>query len=616
MKLNYRPEIDGLRAIAVLAVILFHSHAQFLPSGYLGVDVFFVISGYLITQIIYQEMQNNTFSFIHFYQRRIKRIIPASLTVLIFTVLVSHFLFFAEDAYEVRQSAFWALLFSANLFFADASADYFTHTVQDKPLLHFWSLSVEEQFYFIFPLVLFLLFKYQKQNIQRVLFWLISLSLGYAIIYAESSSYYLLLTRAYQLLIGAFLVFIPNRILPRCLTYFSILFLVFILIFPKIDNHLVVIFKSLMVSFLTAVILFQDKSSFLSHSFLVKIGKISYSLYLWHWVFLAFAHYIFGHQEALSLKVLLICWVLTLIFSIFCYLKIENPIRRNKNFKFKPFFILFFVYVSLAFTLIWLNQKKLHQEINNYAVTTDKTICHDRIEEHLCKRGIENQKSTVLIIGDSHIAQYNRFFDKIGKHEGWTADVISVSQCGWLMQEREWYFSGNKRQIKKCLNMHDYAIKNISKYNYVITSAFWYEMLKNENIRFDLPLYTQETEQIVIDKLKKHFSELGKLNIPVYVLADNYSLKKYSYKKARFQVLNGYQIEYLYLDEQKRINQLVKDLVAPYPNIHWIDEHLNLIPKNFEFNGLPIYYDEDHFNPYGAEKLAEQFIKSGAKLIK
>lgn len=164
--------------------------------------------------------------------------------------------------------------------------------------------------------------------------------------------------------------------------------------------------------------------------------------------------------------------------------------------------------------------------------------------------------------------------------------------------------------------MHDYAIKNISKYNYVITSAFWYEMLKNENIRFDLPLYTQETEQIVIDKLKKHFSELGKLNIPVYVLADNYSLKKYSYKKARFQVLNGYQIEYLYLDEQKRINQLIKDLIAPYPNIHWIDEHLNLIPKNFEFNGLPIYYDEDHFNPYGAEKLAEQFIKSGAKLIR
>lgn len=616
MKLNYRPEIDGLRAIAVLAVILFHSHAQFLPSGYLGVDIFFVISGYLITQIIYQEMQNNTFSFVYFYQRRIKRIIPASLTVLIFTVLVSHFLFFAEDAYEVRQSAFWALLFSANLFFADASADYFTHTVQDKPLLHFWSLSVEEQFYFIFPLVLFLLFKYQKQNIQRVLFWLISLSLGYAIIYAESSAYYLLPTRVYQLLIGAFLVFIPNRILPRYLICFSILFLIFILIFPKIDNHLVVIFKSLMVSLLTAVILFQDKSSFLSHSFLVKIGKISYSLYLWHWIFLAFAHYIFGHQEALSLKVLLICWVLTLIFSIFCYLKIENPIRRNKNFKFKPFFILFFVYVSLAFTLIWLNQKKLHQEINNYAVTTDKTICHDRIEEHLCKRGIENQKSTVLIIGDSHIAQYNRFFDKIGKHEGWTADVISVSQCGWLMQEREWYFSGNKRQIKKCLNMHDYAIKNISKYNYVITSAFWHEMLKNENIRFNLPLYTQETEQIVIDKLKKHFSELGKLNIPVYVLADNYSLKKYSYKKARFQVLNGYQIEYLYLDEQKRINQLVKDLVAPYPNIHWIDEHLNLIPKNFEFNGLPIYYDEDHFNPYGAEKLAEQFIKSGAKLIR
>lgn len=463
------------------------------------------------------------------------------------------------------------------------------------------------------------MFKYQKQNIQRALFWLISLSLGFSLIYLDSPAYYLLPTRAYQLLIGAYFVFVSDIKFSLLKLNLSLVFIIVSLFLPQSNDYLISVFKGGSISIATAFLLYYsnfDKQQSLmikiiKHQTIIQIGKISYSLYLWHWVFLAFAYYIFGYQEALSLKVLLVCWTLTLIFSILCYLKIENPIRENKKIKFKILFIFYFVFL---FSLFFI--KNYNFSTKNYNLRTDKTICHDRIEENLCKRGELSSNKKVLILGDSHIAQYNRFFDTVGKYEKWQADVISVGTCTFIFKEKEWYLNGNQKHIDRCLKMHNFFEKNANQYNYIIIGGFWYEVIKNKDKRFNLNEDSLETEEIIIEKLGKHFSELGKLNIPVYVLADNYSLKKYSYKKARFQVLNGYQIEYLYLDEQKRINQLIKDLIAPYPNIHWIDKHLNLIPKNFQFNGLPIYYDEDHFNPYGAEKLAEQFIKSGAKLIR
>lgn len=162
---KYRPEIDGLRAIAVLSVVIAHANHQWLPSGFLGEDVFFVISGFLITQIISKEMQQGTFSFLDFYKRRAKRLLPALLTVLSITTVVAYFLFLKQDFIEYIKSLFASLLFSANLFFAKG-VGYFDVSAQEKPLLHLWSLSVEEQFYFIFPIILLIAIKfgYSRQD--------------------------------------------------------------------------------------------------------------------------------------------------------------------------------------------------------------------------------------------------------------------------------------------------------------------------------------------------------------------------------------------------------------------------------------------------------------------
>lgn len=156
-KFNYRPEIDGLRAIAVLSVMIFHIQANWLPSGFLGVDIFFVISGYLITGIMFHDMQTGAFSLVHFYKKRAKRILPIFLIVLMATLFVFHYFSIPQDTTQLFQSAVYSLFFSANLYFAQQSG-YFDGASMDKPLQHIWSLSLEEQFYFVFPIILLTLY--------------------------------------------------------------------------------------------------------------------------------------------------------------------------------------------------------------------------------------------------------------------------------------------------------------------------------------------------------------------------------------------------------------------------------------------------------------------------
>nr|WP_315122911.1 acyltransferase [uncultured Capnocytophaga sp.] len=157
-KLSYRPDIDGLRALAVISVILFHINPDYMPSGFLGVDIFFVISGFLITSIIYREMAEGTFSFANFYNRRIKRILPVFFVVLIVGLLVVWWLFLERSYYGVANSAIASILFLSNIYFSKGGG-YFDINTEEKPFNHIWSLSVEEQFYFIFPLILLFIFR-------------------------------------------------------------------------------------------------------------------------------------------------------------------------------------------------------------------------------------------------------------------------------------------------------------------------------------------------------------------------------------------------------------------------------------------------------------------------
>ena len=155
--MKYRPDIDGLRAIAVLSVILYHVNPTLIPAGFVGVDIFFVISGYLISLQIFNDTSTQQFSILEFYRRRVKRIAPAMFVVLSVTLIFAQFMLRPEDAEEVARSGFWSLLSLANAhFWLTDDGSYFTGPSDQLPLLHFWSLAVEEQFYMIWPLVLLL----------------------------------------------------------------------------------------------------------------------------------------------------------------------------------------------------------------------------------------------------------------------------------------------------------------------------------------------------------------------------------------------------------------------------------------------------------------------------
>ena len=162
--MTYRPDIDGLRAIAVLAVILFHLNSSWLPGGFLGVDIFFVISGYLIGGILYRELSTNTFSLKRFYLRRMRRILPAFFAVVIISVLVGMFLIIpgSNESIALKRTALASVFFAGNLFCA-LNAGYFTAYAEMQPLNHLWSLAVEEQFYLIYPLILWALLRLIKK---------------------------------------------------------------------------------------------------------------------------------------------------------------------------------------------------------------------------------------------------------------------------------------------------------------------------------------------------------------------------------------------------------------------------------------------------------------------
>lgn len=209
---KYRPDIDGLRAIAVISVIIFHINPSWLPSGFLGVDIFFVLSGFLITSIIYREMSEGVFSFKKFYIRRIKRILPLFFVVLLVGLCVCWYVFLPQDIARVTDSAIASVMFLANRFFARQRGGYFDIGSNEMPFLHIWSLSIEEQFYFVFPFVLLLIFKlpFLKQNKLKVLLIMILVSLCSAFIDLKEIGilwdvYYMPHIRAGEMLIGSFL---------------------------------------------------------------------------------------------------------------------------------------------------------------------------------------------------------------------------------------------------------------------------------------------------------------------------------------------------------------------------------------------------------------------------
>ncbi|HDR1907463.1 TPA: acyltransferase, partial [Pasteurella multocida] len=342
--MQYRADIDGLRALAIISVTIFHINYSLLPGGFLGVDIFFVISGYLITSIIYVDIKSGEFSFSEFYQKRIRRILPAFFFVMIFAILFGLYIYHNKATkVELLKSSVEAIKFIINFHFAKSDG-YFDLDVIEKPLLHFWSLAVEEQFYFIFPLFLILIVKSSIlfRNKYPILLLLAILSICSSFIVSDYNIYYLFHTRAIELLVGSFIaiysmeykkdLFLDNKFLC-VLSPLSFFVLVACIVFFDKDTPFFPGVSSLLPCTATALLIYGNTynkffTKLFSNKIAVFIGKISYSLYLWHWVILAYMRYIYSSYE-LPVSWILLFLIIVIFLSIFTFYFIENPIRKN-----------------------------------------------------------------------------------------------------------------------------------------------------------------------------------------------------------------------------------------------------------------------------------------------
>lgn len=336
--MKYRAEIDGLRAIAVIPVILFHAGFKSFSGGFVGVDVFFVISGYLITTILIDDIERDRFNIITFYERRARRILPALFFVMICCMPFAYWLLTPFDLREFSQSVFATSIFSSNIYFFLKSG-YFDVASELKPLLHTWSLAVEEQYYVVFPLFLCLAWRLGKKS----LFWLIvimtivSLALSeFGWRHAPSANFYLLPTRAWELFAGSIAAFLIHEHGVRKNNLISLTGLVAILFsifFFDHDTPFPSAYAVLPVTGVLAVVLFGAKGTItarlLSSKAFVWPGLISYSAYLWHQPLFAFTR--IYYLEDLTTLAMLTLSALSLILAAFSWKFVEQPFRDRQS---------------------------------------------------------------------------------------------------------------------------------------------------------------------------------------------------------------------------------------------------------------------------------------------
>ena len=604
--IKYRPEIDGLRAIAVISVIIYHLNENWLSGGFLGVDIFFVISGFLITGIIITEIQQNSFSFKQFYTRRIKRIYPAFITAMALVSFIASVIFIYNDFNQLRKTIELAIAFLSN-FYLGLTQGYFDLSANENPVLHIWSLAVEEQYYLIFPLILILAYKKFREIkvlfiITLILFFiLLATSFIPANFYKEvlhqPNIYYLSNLRFPELLVGSLLAIyhnLSNKVqlskqvnnilaILSTLLLFSCLFLMNnnIAFIPGITLILPCIF--------TALIIHTTSQNnivklCLSNKAIVFIGKISYSLYLYHWIFIAFAYYITGEKQINNQSIAIVT-VLTIIFSVLSYYLIEQPIRKSKlNFK-QSFLYIYFIpsLLLLGFNLY----KRQIMRVEQKHIEQESPISNEN-----------HYPAKVIILGDSHSSHLEAFLNYVGNKEGWKADIFKDKfECSFIVN--------NKYQLDP--NCQSVWQKD-SQYKAIFISAFYDLKMGGQPV----PRFRPET--FIEPDFKARFKETVKqlaIQKPVYVFANNSSVSR---SPLRGYLLENYGLE-KYLTPIHRMgdidasNKIIHDLIKDIPNVYWVDAQQYLPKDSVMAEGKYLYGDQDHLTNFGAYYMAKEFSK-------
>lgn len=654
--IKYRPEIDGLRAVAVIPVILFHLGFEWINGGYYGVDVFFVISGFLITSIILKELNKGVFSMLNFWKRRIRRILPLLLTVIITVLAFSFFMVFRPSLVTYANDALAATFSYANISLFLKFSDYWGSAAESSPFLHTWSLAVEEQFYLIYPFVILLLFKFRVSMIKSLIF-IIVLSFClflYGVIYFPNATFFLLPTRAWELAMGGLIgvlnpnkiPFITHKIRSKMPIIGLLLILVSYILFTGNDGIGVSVILPVIGS--AIIIAYCSKDDFignwLSKKPFVFIGKLSYSLYLWHWPIIVFANFIFFQFYDNNIIRITIILILTIFFSLISYYLVEKPTRKSKH-TFKV--VLGLIASVLVITIIYKSDYLNKDYPNNfktlafYGVYYDITPTIKPLSEmnRLKREGIiaperdsvfaqsyansgivmgDNlENPEIMVLGDSHGAMWAKVIDEIGED-------VKLNRSFYTAVGNQPFFKlpleSNQKSTKgfssKQRDLYAFSfVSNLKKWSpsILIISCRWTSINdeNKSNLEALLELTIKNNVNVILINQPPFIDKIGNNNGVQY-------LSYLGYKP------NGNN-QYISLNDTIMVNQsnaYLRQLSDKYNNTTVFDVNSSLRIDNKALiikDDNVLYYDDDHLSYQGTslfKKELKQLIKEKIQISK
>lgn len=612
--ISYRPEVDGLRAVAVLSVIIFHINSSWLPGGFVGVDIFFVISGYLITSVILNDVQHKSFSFKEFYVRRIKRILPALYVVLFVSGLIAYFTMLPSDLKNFGKSMTSTLVFLSNLQFIDFVVGYWDSA--EQPLIHTWSLSVEEQFYLFWPIILLLLYpRIHSRTVWLLIFGLMIVSsMWYGSYLIEQGkvreSYYLIATRAGELIIGSFLLFIKSRKYKSTASYVGLLLILYSLFFLSPESSFPG-FNALFPTIGAALIIYGQSDSlvgrFLSIKPVVFIGLISYSLYLWHWPVLSFYRYIWA-VEHIQFSVVIIILTVVFVLSWLSWKYVEQVFRKKETSNKNVFVWYFGVPTFLLFIMgsLLLNNNLYHRFSTDLNQVIEVDMLKEKETRAVPHTLYEGKKGKAIVFGDSHSGAFANFFTKIGEYENTRFDVLTSGNCAPSLE-----FMASLSS--KCKLTLDTLLREAKNYDAVYIAGRYEARFDEERNGVS---YLQSVSNLLSELTDKGVKVVVIKQVPKY--KDEFIARRYLVRE-----LIGVDTfdEKMELDSKviETNNELLSLIETKHPSVYWLDLDPLICSGNrcspFDDNsGVVWYWDDDHLNLYGSSRLADKVINSGRLL--
>ena len=613
-----------MRAISVLAILLFHADFDLFRGGFVGVDIFFVISGYLITNILIEDIENNRFSILKFYQRRARRILPALFLVIFFCIPFAWIWMSPIEIKDFSQSLVAISFFLSNILFW-LEGGYFASISKEKPLIHTWSLSIEEQYYLFFPLLLIFFWRFGRNKV----FWIIILLATLSLLATElastnkaSTKFYLIQFRAWELFAGSICAFIIQKSGPvknDTLAFIGLLIIIFSIFANANNNSSSFSILNTLPTVLGAVlvVIYADKntiiSKILSLKIFVGIGIISYSLYLWSQPLLAFARIKSPDNLTPLLKIILI--MITFAIAYLSWRYVENPIRHKKTISLKTTMLCSILCICLfsitGFILPKIEKIRfntyqkliLSDRENNFKIL--KNSAYDRFgcffnynqdATDLIKKNciIDSNKPRLILFGDSEAAHFYEGMQKIfpDRH----VMQFTGTSC------RAINFKKNNDRCKKFYNLFiSEVVPKLKIDDIVIISSNWWNTFKEiKATEFSLSL-----KQILL-KIKKKTN-----NVVIFTNAPEFKKNPYETLAITLADIN-YENKSVFLpseniwDSDLAIKSVADEMQIILFNL---SEFLCKSDKSciFRDNNNYFYFDNSHFSFYGSEYVSRYF---------